>query len=117
MTGGAGHDGDRRARRGRRRVEGNVAVMEYAPDRAAAWEVSFAPFVLHQRCELTPLRDGAATLLRLSIETTARGPVKLLLPLLRSRSRRTMARSLDAIATSVEGKTRLAARELAGRRR
>jgi hypothetical protein len=89
-------------RQGRRRVEGSATVTEYEPDRRAAWEVRFGPFLLRQRAELVPERGGAATRLRLSIETRATGPVRFLVPLLRSRFRKTMERSLSAIAARLE---------------
>jgi polyketide cyclase/dehydrase/lipid transport protein len=89
-------------RQGRRRVEGNATVTEYEPDRRAAWEVRFGPFLLRQRAELVPERGDAATRLRLSIETRATGPVRFLVPLLRGRFRNTMERSLSTIAARLE---------------
>lgn len=89
-------------RQGRRRVEGSATVTEYEPDRRAAWEVRFGPFLLRQRAELVPERGDAATRLRLSIETRATGPVRFLVPLLRGRFRNTMERSLSTIAARLE---------------
>jgi hypothetical protein len=89
-------------RQGRRRVEGTATVRAYEPDRLAAWEVRFGPFQLDQRAELTPERDGAATRLRLSIDTTAHGPIRIILPLLRPRFRNTMTQSLRSIAALLE---------------
>ncbi len=89
-------------RQGNRRVEGTATVTEYQPDRSAAWDVQFGPFRLHQRVELTPEQGGAATRLRLSIETRAKGPVRLMIPLLRSRFRKTMEQSLTRIASVLE---------------
>jgi hypothetical protein len=56
-------------RQGSRRVEGSATVTEYEPDRRAAWDVRFGPSRLRQRAELVPEQGGAATRLRLSIET------------------------------------------------
>ena len=89
-------------RQGARRVEGTATVTEYEPDRSAAWEVRFGTFVLNQRAELIPERGGAATRLRLTVDTTASGLTRLLVPLLGRRFRRTMERSLAAIANMVE---------------
>jgi len=89
-------------RQGRGRVEGTATVVEYEPDRRAAWDVRFGRFRLDQRAELVPEQEGAATRLRLSIHTSAEGPVRLILPLLRGRFRRTMTRSLGTIAALVE---------------
>ncbi len=88
-------------RQGRRRVEGAVTVVAYEPDREAAWDVAFGPFRLLQRAEVAAERDGAASRLRLTIETQASGPMRLVEPLLRVRFRRTMTRSLAAIREQV----------------
>ena len=89
-------------RQGNRRVEGTATVTEYQPDQSAAWDVQFGPFLLHQRVELTPDQGGAATRLRLSIETRAQGPVRFMIPLLRSRFRKTIEQSLTRIASFLE---------------
>jgi hypothetical protein len=81
-------------RQGSRRVEGTATVTEYQPDQSAAWDVQFGPFLLRQRVELAPDQGGAATRLRLSIETRAKGLVRLIVPLLRSRFRKTMEQTL-----------------------
>jgi hypothetical protein len=85
-------------RRGRRRVEGTATVHAYDPDRVAAWHVRFGPIRLDQRAELIRERGGAATRLRLCIDTTANGPIRVVLPLLRARFRETMGKSLRTIA-------------------
>ena len=90
-------------RQGKREVEGTATVTAYEPDRAAAWDVRFGPFLLHQRSEYAPEQNGQATRLWLSVETTARGLMRFLLPLMRGRFRRTIARSLDTIAGLIEG--------------
>ena len=89
-------------RQGRRQVEGTATVTAYEPCRRAAWDVRFGAFALHQAVDLLPERGGAATRLRLSIEARARGPIRLLLPLLRGRFRRTMTRSLATIESLLE---------------
>ncbi len=87
----------RRRGRGRGRVEGTATVTDYEPCRRAAWDVRFGAFALRQAVDLLPQQDGAATRLRLSIEARAKGPLNLLLPLLRGQFRRTMVRSLTTI--------------------
>jgi hypothetical protein len=89
-------------RQGRRRVHGIATVLQYEPPRHAAWEVRFGSFRLDQRAELIPEQGGTATRLRLSIDTSAKGPTALILPLLRGRFRRTMAQSLGTIAALLE---------------
>ncbi len=93
-------------RQGRRRVEGTATVTEYQPCRRAAWDVRFGAFGLRQAVDLVPEQDGAATRLRLVIETRARGPVNFVLPLLRGRFRRTMAQSLRTITALLEPSAR-----------
>jgi Polyketide cyclase / dehydrase and lipid transport len=90
----------RRQERGR--VEGTATVTEYEPDRRAAWDVRFGPFRLHQRTELVPERRGAATRVRLSIVSSAHGPIRVIVPLLRGRFRNTMTQSLRTIAALLE---------------
>ena len=89
-------------RQGRGRVEGAATVVEYEPDRRAAWDVRFGPFRLHQRAELVPEQRGAATRLRLSVDTSARGPIRMIVPLLRGQFRRTVTQSLRTIAALLE---------------
>lgn len=93
-------------RQGRGRVEGTATVYAYEPDRVAAWDVRFGPFRLDQRAEFIPEQSGAATRLRLSIDSSARGPVGLIVPLLRGRFRKTMTQSLGTIAALVEEEQR-----------
>ena len=93
-------------RQGRQRVEGTATVQAYEPDRFAAWEVRLGAFRLDQRAELIPERGGAATRLRLSIDTTARGPIRVMLPLLRARFRKTMTHSLRTIAALLDDEQR-----------
>lgn len=88
-------------RQGRRRIEGTATVTEYQPCRRAAWDVRFGAFTLRQAADLLPEQGGAATRLRLVIETRAEGPVQFLLPLLRRRFRQAMTRSLVAIDSLV----------------
>jgi hypothetical protein len=89
-------------RQGRRIAEGKATVTEYQPNRSASWDVEFGPFLLRQRAELAPENDGAATRLQLSIDTRARGPIKVIVPLLRGRFRRTMEQSLTTIGTLLD---------------
>jgi hypothetical protein len=89
-------------RQGRRQVEGTATVVAYEPDRRAAWEVRFGAFQLDQRAEFLPEQGGTATRLRLSIGTRARGPVRVIVPLLRGRFRKTMSQSLATIAALLE---------------
>lgn len=91
-------------RQGGRLVEGTARVREYQPPRRAAWEVRFGSFRLDQRAEFISDQGGAATRLRLSINTSAKGPIALILPLLRGRFRTTMMQSLGTIATVLEQK-------------
>jgi hypothetical protein len=83
-------------------VEGTATVLEYEPDRRAAWDVRFGSFRLNQQAELIPQQGGATTRLRLSIDTSAQGPIRMIVPLLRRRFRKTMAQSLSTIATLLE---------------
>jgi hypothetical protein len=64
--------------------------------------VRFGPFRLNQRAELVPEQSGAATRLRLSIDTSAQGPIRMIVPLLRARFRKTMTQSLRTIAALLE---------------
>jgi Polyketide cyclase / dehydrase and lipid transport len=89
-------------RQGRGRVDGTATVVEYEPDRRAAWDVRFGPFQLQQRAELVSEQGGTATRLRLSIDTTAQGPIRVIVPLLRGRFRKTMTHSLRTIAALLE---------------
>jgi len=93
-------------RQGRGRVEGTATVLDYQPDRRAAWDVRFGSFRLNQRAELIPEQLGAATRLRLSIDTSAQGPVRVIVPLLRGRFRKTMTQSLATIAGLLEQERR-----------
>jgi hypothetical protein len=89
-------------RQGGRRVEGAATVTHYEPCRRAAWDVRFGAFAMHQAVDLLPEQGGAATRVRLSVETCATGPIRFLLPLLRGRFRRTMTRSLAIIESLIE---------------
>jgi hypothetical protein len=89
-------------RQGRRIVEGTATVTEYQPNRRASWDVEFGPFLLRQRTELAPEDDGTATRLQLSVDTRARGPIKVIVPLLRGRFRRTMEQSLTTIGALLD---------------
>ncbi len=86
-------------------MDGTATVTVYEPDRRAAWDVRFGALALHQAVDLLPEQGGAATRLRLSIEARARGPISLLLPLLRRRFQRTMTRSLATVESLLERST------------
>jgi hypothetical protein len=89
-------------RQGGRLIEGTATVREYQPPLRAAWQVQFGAFWLDQRAEFISHQGGAATRLRLSIGTRAKGPLALIMPLLRGRSRKTMSQSLVRIAALLE---------------
>ena len=84
-----------------KRVEGTLEVTEYEPDRLFAAVSRFGPFTLYQRATCEPLASGR-TRLHLRIDTQARGPLRLLLPLMRKQFRNTMATSLLTVKRSVE---------------
>jgi hypothetical protein len=86
---------------GKKRIEGVLTVTEYEPDRLFAAVSRFGPFVLHQHAFCEPLPGGGTSIL-LTIHTRAAGPMRLLLPLLRRRFRKTMAASLRTIKHYVE---------------
>ena len=83
-------------------MEGTATVLQYEPNRRAAWVVRFGPFRLDQRAELIPEQGGAATRLRLSVDTSAEGPLRVIVPFLRGRFRKTMNQSLSTIAALLE---------------
>jgi hypothetical protein len=83
-------------------VEGTATVVDYDPDRRAAWDVRFGRFRLDQRAEFVPEQGGTATRLRLSIDTSAQGPIRMIVPLLRGRFRKTMTQSVRTVAALLE---------------
>jgi hypothetical protein len=85
-----------------RRAEGSLTVTEYEPDEHFAATTEFGPFRLQQRVTCASATQGG-THLTLAIDTQARGPLRVLLPLLRRRFLRTMRGSLQAIKRHVEG--------------
>ena len=84
-----------------KRVEGTLEVTDYEPDRLFAAVTRFGPFTLRQQATCQPMGSGQ-TRLDLRIDTDARGPVKLLLPLMRGQFRKTMAGSLMRIKRCLE---------------
>jgi hypothetical protein len=84
-----------------RRIEGTMEVTEYQPDRRFTEVSRFGPFTLPARATSTPVA-AASTRLELVIDTHARGPIQLLLPLMKGTFRKTMARSLRSIKEQVE---------------
>ena len=86
-----------------RRTEGVVTVTRFEPDRAFAAVVQFGPFRLEQQAICSPTATGG-TRLTLVIDTRARGPLRLLLPVMRPRFAHTMRASLESIKQHVEGR-------------
>ncbi len=84
-------------------MEGAVTVTEYRPDRDFAAVAEFGPFRLRQQVLCSPGATGG-TRLTLVIDTQARGPLRLVLPLMRPRLARTMHASLRSIRRHVEGR-------------
>jgi hypothetical protein len=73
-----------------RTIEGVAEVTACEPERLASWDVRFGSFRLVQRAEFIA-QSPAATMLRLTIETHARGPLRFVLPLVRGGLRGTSA--------------------------
>jgi hypothetical protein len=84
-----------------RRLEGTMEVTEYEPVRRFTEVSRFGPFTLQARARLAPVA-AASTRLELVIDTRARGPIRLLLPLMKGTFRKTMAGSLRSIKEQVE---------------
>ncbi len=89
---------------GKRRTEGVLRVTGFEPPRLFAAVSRFGPFELRQHVVCEPL-PGGGTRLVLTIDTTATGVLRLVLPLLRPQFRRTMAASLHTIKQHVESRT------------
>jgi Polyketide cyclase / dehydrase and lipid transport len=85
-----------------KRIVGSAEVIEYEPDRLFGIVSRFGPFTLQQRATFEARPEGK-TLLHLSIDTEASGPLRLLLPFLKGQFRKTMAASLQSIKQQVEG--------------
>ena len=85
-----------------RRTEGVLTVTRFEPDRAFAAVAEFGPFRLDQQAICSPTATGG-TRLTLVIATRAKGPLRLLLPLMRPRFAHTMRASLQSIKQQVEG--------------
>ena len=86
-----------------RRTEGIVTVTRFEPDRAFAAVVEFGPFRLDQHAICSPTTNGG-TRLTLVIDTRAKGPLRLLLPVMRPRFATTMRTSLESIRQHVEAR-------------
>ena len=84
-----------------RRTEGVVTVTRFEPDRAFAAVVEFGPFRLDQQAICSPAATGGTHLV-LAIDTHAKGPLRLLLPMMRPRFAKTMRTSLRSIKQHVE---------------
>ncbi len=88
---------------GGRRTMGIVTVTEYQPDSHFAAVVEMGPFRLEQQALCSPGAAGGTHLL-LVIDTRAKRPLNLLLPLMRPRFEKTMRASLRSIKRHVEGR-------------
>jgi hypothetical protein len=80
-----------------------VTVTEYQPDSHFAAVVEVAPFRLEQQVRCSPGATGGARLI-LIIDTRAKTPLNLLLPLMRPRFEKTMRAGLRSIKRHVEGR-------------
>lgn len=78
-----------------------MTVTDYQPDSAFAAVVETGPFRLEQQARCSPGARGGTHLL-LVIDTRAKKPLNLLLPLMRPRFERTMRASLRSIKREVE---------------
>ena len=76
-------------------------ITEYEPVHVFAAVSQFGRFILLQRAVFEPVPDRR-TRLRLMIDTRARGWMRLLLPLVKPRFRRTLQRSLLSIKQHLE---------------
>ncbi len=88
---------------GGKRTEGVMTVTEYQPDSRFAAVVDMAPFRLEQQVRCSPGAAGGTHLL-LVIDTRAKPPLNLLLPLMRPRFEKTMRASVRSIKRHVEGR-------------
>jgi hypothetical protein len=88
---------------GGRRSQGFVTVTEYQPDSHFAAVVEMAPFRLEQQVLCSPGAAGGTHLL-LMIDTRAKTPLNLLLPLMRPRFEKTMRASVRSIKRHIEGR-------------
>ena len=84
-----------------KRMEGVAEVTEYDPNRTFAIVSRFGPFTLHQRATFESVAERG-THVHLTIDTEARGLMRLLLPLFRAQFRKTMTASLETIKRLVE---------------
>ncbi len=80
-----------------------MTVTEYQPDSHFAAVVEVAPFRLEQQVRCSPGATGGTRLI-LIIDTRAKTPLNLLLPLMRPRFEKTMRASLRSIKRHVEGR-------------
>jgi hypothetical protein len=88
---------------GGRRTEGVVTVTRFEPDRAFAAVAEFGPFRLVQQAIFSPTPTGG-TRLTLVIDTRAKGPLRLVLPLMRRRFAMGMRTSLESIREHVQAR-------------
>ena len=78
-----------------------MEVVAYERDHTFATLSRFGPFELHTRTDIVSVGERR-TRLDLEIDTRASGVLRLLLPAMRGRFRRTMAASLRTIKDEVE---------------
>ncbi len=85
----------------RKQGPGTLEVTAFEPDRLLTTRSVIGPFILVMTCQLTAV-DAAHTRLQLHAATEARGPIRLITPLLKPVFTRTMRRSLATIKAMVE---------------
>jgi len=85
----------------RKQGPGSLEVTAFEQDRMMTTRSSIGPFTLDMTCSLDAV-GADHTRLRLHAATEARGPMRLIAPLLKPIFKRTMRRSLATIKTLVE---------------
>ncbi len=85
----------------RKQGPGKLEVTAFEPDRLLTTRSIIGPFILVMTCQLTAV-DAVHTRLQLHAATEARGPIRLVAPLLKPMFTRTMRRSLATIKAMVE---------------
>ena len=85
----------------RKQGPGILEVTAFEPDRLLTTRSVIGPFILVMTCQLTAV-DAAHTRLELHAATEARGPIRLIAPLLKPVFTRTMRQSLAKIKAMVE---------------
>jgi polyketide cyclase/dehydrase/lipid transport protein len=93
-----------RVRRRRGSPDEVLEVTAYSPPRHFATRDNIGPFLLEMDADFESLGENA-TLLTLTADTSAKGPVRLALPVLRPIFRRQMRKSAVAIRSMVEAES------------